>query len=246
MNLPRFLQRKIDQAHGIIAQGLAAMQQPYCACSWGKDSGMVVYLLSQVAPDVPVVWLRDDDPIPDTLRFRDRCLREWQVRNYVEVPKVPLATIIEEFHRIGLTDIDRTKNDQAKLVTLIKKHPLGEWAEGQGFDGLFWGLRADESRARRMLFRTKSPLYRLQSGEWRCAPIAFWTGTELWHIIDFLGLPYNALYDKTMFEPREMIRNGGWLSTDGAWHGRVVWLKHYYPDLYQRLAAEFPEVTSYA
>lgn len=246
MNLPLFLQRKIYQAHSIIERGLATMRKPYCACSWGKDSGMVVWLLLKVAPDVPIVWLRDDDPIPDTLQFRDRCLCEWHIRNYIEIPKVPLTNIIAEFHRIGLTDIDRTRNDQTKLVTSIKKHPLGEWAAREGFDGLFWGLRADESRARRMLFRTRGPLYRVQNGGWRCAPIAFWTGTVLWQIIDLLGLPYNTLYDKTMFEPREMIRNGGWLSTDGAWQGRVVWLKHYYPDLYHRLAAEFPEVTSYA
>ena len=58
-------------------------------------------------------------------------------------------------------------------------------------------------------------------------------------------IPYPKLYDNIGLLPREEIRNGGWLTTDGAHMGRVQWLRRYYPEQYQVLAQKYPEVKNY-
>lgn len=241
---PRFLIGRVNQAMDIIEQGLAVMKRPYVSCSWGKDSTALLWLLIGFNPDIPVVHFHSSYQLPEIPELRDELIEKWQL-NYLEIPGRDLSEMIDWLGEIGLPDISRKPAQQRRVVTELKTDKGREVAQEHGLDGMFWGLRAAESRARRNLFRGKSPLYQGQDGLWRCAPLAWWSDSDLWALIDHFRIPYAKLYDKTLFEPREKIRNAGWLTTDGARYGRLVWLKYYYPNHFNQLAGEFPEVRDY-
>lgn len=234
-----FQARLLAKCDRIVEEGLRTMSNPYVSCSWGKDSTFLLWLVLRHRPDIPILYIDYLDALPDTYAIRDQLLGEWDLRGqYTE-----LAAEWDwrrQIEVLGLSDITRTKSSKA-VIPLVKGHQAERWAQEQGHDGRFWGLRADESATRRRLFRARGALYQAR-GQWVCSPLAWLTGHELWYLIDSLGIPYCAIYDKTLLEPRETIRNGGWACTDGALKGRVVWLRYYYPDLYERLREIAPEV----
>jgi 3'-phosphoadenosine 5'-phosphosulfate sulfotransferase (PAPS reductase)/FAD synthetase len=179
--------------------------------------------------------------LPETYPFRDRILHEWRVAHYVELP--PALDYLEGIRRYGLC-CERTKADRGRVITTNKKSLMEGWARDNGHGGYFLGLRADESLGRRAAMRVGSPVAQVR-GLWRICPLAWMRHDEVWAILDHYKVPYNPLYDHGGVLPRDQIRNTGWLTTEGADRGRLVWLRRYYPDLFNRLAAEFPEVRSY-
>jgi phosphoadenosine phosphosulfate reductase len=234
--------RELSRITDIIQRGLLEMRQPYLSCSWGKDSVFLLWCMLRIKPDIPVVYMNSNYAFPETYELRDRLVKEWNL-NYIELPAaVDYAEIIQEF---GLPDITRTQAQQKRVVDILKKNRANTWSQEHGYDGNFWGIRADESRARLKLIQHKGDLFRSKDGLWRCSPLAHIKIRELWWMIDHYQIPYSHVYDKTLFFPRHQIRNAGWLTTDGAAHGRIAWLKHYYPDKYYLLAAQYPEIRSY-
>jgi len=95
------------------------------------------------------------------------------------------------------------------------------------------------------LIKSKTPLFLSTAGLWRCSPLAYLTTEDVFLLYDVFKTPLNPIYTKTKFTKKEHIRNSGWLSTDGAKDGSIVWLKYYYPQLFSRLSKEFPQVRGY-
>jgi phosphoadenosine phosphosulfate reductase len=234
--------RTYSRIINIIERGLLEMRQPYLSCSWGKDSVFLLWCMLKVKPDIPVVYMSSNYAFPETYALRDRLVEAWNL-NYIEIPAINNPDLVKEY---GMPDINRTASQQNKVVNMLKKERANSWSHDHGYDGSFWGIRADESRGRKMLIKHKGELFRANDGLWRCSPLAYVRIRELWWMIDHYQVPYSAVYDKTLFFPREQIRNGGWMTTDGAGlFGRIAWLKHYYPEQYKILVELNPQVRSY-
>jgi len=156
-----------------------------------------------------------------------------------------LADYVRWCHDVGLPH-ERDRNAQQKVVTEIKRDRAREWLDESYFVVECLGLRIEEKGPRARMLKAKGPLFRMASGRWRCCPIAYWTGRDVWAYLLACGIPYNhRLYDaETHGQTRESIRNTGWLSTDGAHDGRIAWLRQHFPDQYRILATEFPQVRS--
>ncbi len=142
-----------------------------------------------------------------------------------------------------MTDIEFVQ----KQIYRLKKTSSERWAESYGFNGVFLGLRKEESQGRQMSLTIRSPIYQMKSGFWKCCPLANWTGKDVWAYIISKDLVYPEFYNFTALgDSREWIRSASWVTTDGANKGRLVWLKYYYPQYYRQLLREFPEVGRYA
>lgn len=240
--LPVF-QRRVEEARRIIDNSITAIKRPYLSCSFGKDSVVLLHLVHQRMPNIPVVFINSQYCFPDTYVVRDEFIKEYNI-NLVEI-KQP-HDYIDIINTYGLPD-DRTPAQQQKVVDLLKKDLANVWAHENGYDGCFWGLRKEEARGRKWLLNVKGSLFFADSAKlWRSAPLANWTWDDIWAYIHYFGVPYSGIYDKTRFCDPKHIRNTSWVTTDGAAkNGRVVWLKYYYPDLYNRLVSEIPEIRRY-
>lgn len=239
-----FLKRKINNFYKVIDKAMNKYKKHYISCSWGKDSILVVHLIISKYPDTKVVFMNSGYALSDIYKFRNYYLKEYGIKNYIEL-KCPhdYAKLNIQY---GLPSIDRSISDHEKVKNIIKKDVIEEWAVENNFDCCFWGIRADETAGRKKLLRRHGLLYKV-SNIAKCSPIGWWSNEDVWNIIDYYGLPYSEIYNKEMkpFFIRNNIKNGGYLTTDKANQGRLIWLKKFYPDDYNKLSSMFEEVKRY-
>lgn len=231
---------RIKGIQTIIEKGLSKIRNPYVSCSFGKDSIVLLYFILKKKPDIPVVYLSREYEMPEIYEFKDYLKKKWKL-NLIEV-----KDIVDHYEMCKEIGLEFERDEKHKnLGNKLKKGPLVQFAKDKGYDGFFWGIRADESRTRRNYILYRGNCHQGKDGFWRCSPLAYITAFELWRIIDILEIPYCRLYDKTKFFSREQLRNGGWLGTTGIEKGRIVHLKYYYPDLFRKIEKDFPHVRSF-
>ena len=233
-------QKQLDKALSVIDEALSEYKNPYMSMSWGKDSIFLYFLLREIKPDIPVIYVNSGYALPDTYAIRNRIIKEYNP-NYYEIDQP--TDYIELCKIVGLPH-ERSRQDQKNAVQLIKKNVLDDFALSQGFDLCFWGIRNDESKGRLHMFM-KNGFFVRTTQMHKCHPIALITLQQLWYFYDKLKLPMNEIYNKTLFLDRFQIRNTGWISTDGAENGKIQWLKYYYPDYFLKLLNEFPNIKAY-
>lgn len=241
--MPEWIRRKIAKVDELINECFNNYK-PYISCSWGKDSSLVLFLAHRLFPEIPVIYMNSGYAMSDTYKFRDWYLENIGIKEYYEIP-CP-EDYIELNLKYGLPSIDRTESDHKKVIEIIKKDVLDEFAKSKGFNCCIWGIRAEETAGRRALLRKRGLIYDA-GGMVKCSPIGWWKGAEVWTAIEALNIPYNPIYDKIMppYFTRESIKNSGWLTTDKANRGRVMWMKKFYPEEYNKLQKLFPEVRHY-
>lgn len=204
----------------------------YFSFSGGKDSTVLLDMVLHAIPMIPVLHVESGYSLPDAVEFvgkiKDRLGDQF---HEIGVP-MDYLQLCREF---GLPHT-RSSAAQKRVVKMIKKDNIGEWAQSNGFTGVFWGIRSDESRGRAMLNACHPNGVLDHRNILRVAPLAQWTSADVWAYIAENNIEYNHLYDReNCGMTRETIRNTGWLSTDGENRGRIEWLRRNYPTYYARV-----------
>ena len=165
------------------------------ACSWGKDSAVVLYLTLKEKPDVLVVHSNTGVDHKLTYEFRDRMVKEWSL-NYVEVKgdKTYWQIIKED----GIQAVRNSGTNRVpKCCLILKDKPAEKYYKESGIKCVLTGITAAESRNRWMLQRRCGEYYYAKSqGLWKLHPIMDWTEEEVWAFIRSENIPYNEFYDK--------------------------------------------------
>jgi len=204
----------------------------YVSWSGGKDSTVMLHLVRRIAPDIDVLYMSSGYTLPDTAVLIERLRHEWNL--HLHVLDAPID-YIELCRTFGLPHT-RSRVSQKKVVKILKKDQASAWASSHGFDGLFWGIRAEESVGRAAMCRALPRGLRDGKGVLRLAPIAEWSAEDVWAYTLTESIAYSGLYDRENCGfTREMLRNTGWLSTDGAAYGRLEWLRMNYPEQFQKV-----------
>lgn len=231
--------RRVDDARRVFDEA-AALGPLVVSSSWGKDSVALCHLAIDLLGAVPIVHLAS----PYSLPGYDDVVRHFS--SLTTVHTIPasrsLAEYIEWCRDIGLPH-ERTRASQGRVVSEIKRHRGADVAKEIAGPGVVQvlGMRAEESRTRRLLFRRIGCVYQRADGARFANPLAWWSSRDTWAYIVAHDLPYNRqIYDaETCGLTRETIRNTGWLSTDGAEHGRLAWLRQHFPAQYRELLTAF-------
>jgi len=236
-------QKKIQNAISVIEAALAKLGLWAISCSYGKDSLVLLDLVFSVRP-CTVMFKDSGYCLSETYETMNECEKRYGYKTQVKRQDLSWEELLDAY---GLPGINRTESQQKRVVQLIKKDVLSDFAKELGIQGVFWGLRSQEARGREMLLKSKGHTFLNEtSGLWYCAPLYNWTADDVWAYIISRELPYPKFYDYPQGDKdRNWIRNTGWASTDGAAEGRIIWLKKHYPELYKRLAERYPEIRSY-
>lgn len=232
---------RVAQAEGIFHRA-RAVGPISIASSWGKDSGPLCDIAIRLfGPETTILHMASPYELPGyedvVAHFSERA----------RVATLPAARTLDEYvewcRAIGLPH-ERSKSAQQHAVQTLKRDRGTAWAAEHGFVVQTLGMRIAEKGPRARVLSTRGPLYMRVARDWIACPLAHWTGLDVWAYTFANGVPYNRrIYDaETHGYTRETLRNTGWLSTDGADHGRMVWLSRHFPAEFRLLQKHFPQV----
>jgi 3'-phosphoadenosine 5'-phosphosulfate sulfotransferase (PAPS reductase)/FAD synthetase len=207
--------------------------------SAGKDSTALTYLVVVHcgAAHVRVVSEKDDLDYPGEEEYVTSLAAEWGAQLAIVRPSIsPLGFLKEAAARGELRADDEI---HARSAALSKACFYGLMdAEAAKHDLLFMGLRAEESKGRRVSRRVRGLWYPVKSGRIHCCPLGDWRGIDVYAYLLSRGIELLPLYQCIGLMHRDrpwMIRKSWWTPGTYAKDGGIVWLRRYYPSLYRRL-----------
>jgi phosphoadenosine phosphosulfate reductase len=187
---------------------------PCFTCSFQAEDMIVLDLLRQRVPDIPVLFLDTGYHFAETYAYRDKMTQAWDLNLKNLTAKKTVAQQEAEFGILNRTD-------PGKCCGLRKVEPL--FTALQEYDVWFTGLRREQSPTRKNLKIVEH--HELSTGKvlLKVSPLAAWTWGQVWkHTADskipFLPL-YDAGYRSIGCEPCTAIPQEGVDARSGRWGG---------------------------
>ncbi len=228
---------RVESARKTVAKWLSMVNKPYIAFSGGKDSTCILHLVREQRPDIPAVYLDADCCFPEIRQLLD------DTPNLINYPTD--EPFLVTLARYGFGAEEASRLDRATMQSTVWG-PIKRLIADYGFDGVCYGLRSEESWGRRLHARYRGRIFVYhRDGLIGCQPITEWSYNDVWAYIVANNLPYAGTYDRMWDMPEEDQRVSYWAGETKRHWGRWAWLKHNYPELFNRLAALFPEARSY-
>ena len=171
----QFLRQNLDPSDGVCVTS-----------SFQAEDVVLLHMVREILPGVPVLFLETGYHFPETLQYRDRIAVAWDL-NLNNI--VPQQTVAEQESQFGM--LHQTAPD--RCCALRKVGPL--------FDALasyqVWvtGLRRQQSKSRANL-QLEEP-FKLPSGTQirKLNPLADWSTRDVWDYAAAHSIPLLPLYD---------------------------------------------------
>ena len=208
---------KSAQARDVIEKALENQQAACLTCSFQAEDMVLLHLVRERLPDVPVLFLETGYHFAEVYKYRDEMTARYQL-NLVNV--MPQKTVQEQEAQFGL--LYQSQPDQC--CKLRKVGPL--FAALEGYQVWFTGLRRVQSPTRASL----QPLdtFSLPSGKHllKVSPLADWSDRDVWtfareHDIPLLPL-YSVGYTSIGCEPCTALPSDPGNARSGRWAGRKL------------------------
>jgi len=220
--------RKVH-AIGLITEALAR-GHAHVACSWGKDSTVLLHLAQQVDPAIMAIHLRTP--------------QQELLDNYQEVQEQYCANYPTRYHVIDIA---------AQLTIPMAVQNMALWDQ---YPVALIGIRAEENRHTRGMTIAKHGLMHQYKrgtcqGSWRVFPLGYWTWLDVWAYIVEYDLPYLASYDhpqqteKAHSRTTNIMPFGNAIGTSRR-YGRIAHMKRIAPAAYQWLQEHAPHIAAYS
>ena len=202
----------VNKTRGFIRWALARVSAPYVACSFGKDSSVMLHLVLQEKPDVEIKFLaKKETPLIDNYAG----VVAWWEQNY--------HCQVQWIEYLGwLEDANAPKGIAANVPDATN-------------DSFFVGLRMDESVARRISLKTHGLFFPMKSGKIRIAPMCDWKVDDIAAYMYEHKLPILAAYQREGFTARTTSNIPSKFP-----HESIARLKDANMDAYNRLLRDFP------
>lgn len=191
---------------------------PTCLTSSFQTEDMVVlHMLRQHLPDVPVIFLETGYHFKELIDYRDRMAAEWSL-NLVNA--LPRTTLAEHEAQHGLLYIVQP----TECCAIRKVEPLMRHLEP--FDWWFTGLRREQSPTRANLRKVED--HRTPTGKQmkKVSVLADWTMAQVNAYADAHGIPKLELYARGYTsigcEPCTAIPEAGADARSGRWGGKKL------------------------
>ena len=194
----------------LIRSSLDAAHAPCLTCSFQAEDVVLLHMLRQVRPDIPVLFLDTVHHFAETCVYRDELAQRWNLA---------IVTLRADEPAPGLW--------QASTDACCARHKVGPlFAALEAYDAWFTGLRREQSPSRAQLPEVEE--FRLPSGRsvTKLSPLATWTTRDVWayagqHEIPLLPL-YDAGYTSIGCEPCTRLPPDPSNPRSGRWEGRKL------------------------
>jgi phosphoadenosine phosphosulfate reductase len=206
-----------EEARQAIAQALQTGGAACVTCSFQAEDMVVLHLVRERIPDIPVLFLETGYHFAEVYAYRDEMTARYGL-NLVNV--MPKQTVAEQEAQFGL--LYQSQPDQC--CKFRKVGPL--FAALENYDVWFTGLRRVQSPTRANL--KLADAFPLPTGKQllKVSPLAAWNDKEVWafareHDIPLLPL-YQAGYTSIGCEPCTALPSDPGNLRSGRWAGRKL------------------------
>lgn len=167
-------------ARQLVAEQLAAADAPCVTSSFQADCMVLVHMVREIRPDIPVLFLDTVHHFAQTYAYRDRMTAEWGLR---------LVNLRAAQPAPGLW-----QQDIHACCGRHKVEPL--FSALADYDVWFTALRRDQSPSRANLGEVEP--FTLPGGKAlrKVSPLAGWTTRDVWAYARQHGIPLLPLYDE--------------------------------------------------
>ncbi len=180
------LDNQIDEARGVVKAALSRNEPACVTCSFQTEDMIVVELVREVLPDVPVLFLETGYHFPEVYKYRDEMTARYNLNLVNVTARESLAEHEAEF---GL--LYQQRPDEC-----CKRRKVGPlFAALEDYAVWFTGLRRVQSPTRANLQAIDR--FPLPSGKElvKVSPLATWSDQEVWKVARERGIPVLSLYD---------------------------------------------------
>ncbi len=208
---------KASEARDAVHRALSGGKPACVTCSFQAEDMVVVLLVREALPSIPVLFLETGYHFAEVYRYRDEMTRRYGL-NLVNVAAV--ETVADQEARLGI--LHQTSPDQC--CKLRKVGPL--FAALEEYQVWFTGLRRVQSPTRANLQVLDQ--FPLPSGKQllKVSPLASWTDREVWDFAREQELPflplYQAGYTSIGCEPCTALPLDQANARSGRWAGRKL------------------------
>ena len=208
---------KLAEAREGVANALLLTGAPCVTCSFQAEDMVVLQLVREHRPNVPVLFLETGYHFPEVYKYRDEMTALYGL-NLVNV--MPLETVEQQESKFG--KLFQSQPDQC--CKLRKVGPL--FAALENFEIWFTGLRRIQSPTRANL--KISDEFPLPSGKElkKISPLASWTDKDVWAFARERDIPLLSLYDAGYTsigcEPCTALPDPTGSARSGRWAGRKL------------------------
>ena len=169
----------MNETRRLIADNLATAQTPCITSSFQAECVVLVHMLREIQPRIPVLFLDTVHHFAQTYTYRDELAERWQL-NLVNL-------------RAAEPSKGLWQTDTNACCALHKVGPL--FAALEAYDVWFTGLRREQSPTRANLAEIEP--FRLPSGKTlrKVSPLAGWTTKDVWMYAKAHDIPLLPLYE---------------------------------------------------
>jgi len=211
------LLEKIENSTAIISEAVAKYPKIAVACSFGKDSMVVLHLALQVKPTIDVFCTLTPMKPRETFEYKDYMQKLWDLN---------LTVYMSEKSPVK----DLWLSDPDKCCEIFKVEPTKRAIAN--LDAWITGLRRTEGRTRTdyEAFEpggealTRMPGKEIPTSLMKVNPILDWTELDIWRYMAINDIPINPMYRKgyrslgcepctELVKDTETERAGRWIGT---------------------------------
>ncbi|WP_218313555.1 phosphoadenosine phosphosulfate reductase domain-containing protein [Halomonas sp. 18071143] len=188
-------QEYANDPQGLIEWAFRQGERPICTTNFRPFEAVILHMVTQVRPDIPIVWMDSGYNTEATYRFADDVIRRLDL-NLVSF--LPLRT---RAHREALDGpmpgIDDPRH--AAFTQEVKIEPFERALATMRPDIWFTALRAEDTPERARM----QSVSRNSDGLLKVAPLLKWTAKDMYEYLQAHDLPNNFDYfDPTKVEEK--------------------------------------------
>lgn len=241
---------RLARAWNIIQRFLEAEPAAYVAWSAGKDSTALVCLVTEVIVGRTIrlrtkaMSVKDDLDFPGEEAYLKQIAEQYNIDLDIVRPEQSLQTLLGRLD--GEIDPSEDFHSRVSEFSRIAFYPLIEAYQKNHGRAVFLGLRGEESKGRKMNAWLRGPIYERKDGGRICQPLSCWSGLDVFAYLFSRDIPILNIYKCCRFhENPSFVRKSWWLPGSNTRHGGMVWLRTYWPELYNNLRQLLPDVSFY-
>jgi phosphoadenosine phosphosulfate reductase len=179
---------KSRAAEELIRHELEQAQRNICVTnSFQAEDMIVLHIVRQTLPDVPVIFLDTGYHFAEVYEYRDRMAKAWSM-NLINL--LPELTVPEQEAQFGILN----QTDPSRCCGLRKVKPL--FAALGSYKLWFTGLRREQAKSRAALQPVEDFALPTAKTIRKVSPLTEWTAKDVWDYARRHEIPLLPLYDR--------------------------------------------------